>query len=135
MSSTSTKQGLSLAACRVIKAITENNLYFIEDIITMLPCSKATFYEYFPSNSDELNKIKEMIEMNKVAQKVKMRKKWGDSDNATLQMALMKLISTDDERKRLAVSYVESKTTQTNVDLSGLSTDDILNILKEGDEE
>jgi len=73
--------------------------------------------------------------MNKVAQKVKMRKKWGDSDNATLQMALMKLISTDDERKRLAVSYVESKTTQTNVDLSGLSTDDILNILKEGDEE
>jgi hypothetical protein len=120
---------------QAIKAITENNLYFIEDIITMLPCSKATFYEYFPSNSDELNKIKEMIEMNKVAQKVKMRKKWGDSDNATLQMALMKLISTDDERKRLAVSYVESKTTQTNVDLSGLSTDDILNILKEGDEE
>lgn len=120
---------------QAIKAIGDNNLFFIEDIITMLPCAKATFYEYFPSGSDELNNIKEMIEMNKVAQKVKMRKKWGDSDNATLQMALMKLISTDDERKRLAVSYIESKTTQTNVDLSGLSTDDILNILKEGDEE
>lgn len=120
---------------QAIKAIGDNNLFFIEDIITMLPCAKATFYEYFPAGSDELNNIKEMIEMNKVAQKVKMRKKWGDSDNATLQMALMKLISTDDERKRLAVSYIESKTTQTNVDLSGLSTDDILNILKEGDEE
>ena len=120
---------------QAIKAIGDNNLFFIEDIITMLPCTKATFYEYFPAGSDELNNIKEVIEMNKVAQKVKMRKKWGDSDNATLQMALMKLISTDDERKRLAVSYIESKTTQTNVDLSGLSTDDILNILKEGDEE
>lgn len=120
---------------QAIKAIGDNNLFFIEDIITMLPCAKATFYEYFPAGSDELNHLKEMIEMNKVAQKVKMRKKWGDSDNATLQMALMKLISTDDERKRLAVSYIESKTTQTNVDLSGLSTDEILNILKEDDQE
>jgi hypothetical protein len=120
---------------QAIKAIQENNLYFIEDIITLLPCSKPTFYDHFPVNSNQFNNLKEMIEMNKVAQKVKMRKKWGDSDNATLQMALMKLISTDDERKRLAVSYVESKTTQTNVDLSGLSTDDILNILKEGDDE
>lgn len=120
---------------QAIKAIGDNNLFFIEDVITMLPCSKATFYEYYPAGSDELNYLKEMIEKNKVAQKVKMRKKWGDSDNATLQMALMKLISTDDERKRLAVSYIESKTTQTNVDLSGLSTDDILNILKEDDKE
>lgn len=120
---------------QAIKAIEENNLYFIEDVITLLPCSKPTFYDHFPVNSNQFNNLKEMIEMNKVAQKVKMRKKWGDSDNATLQMALMKLISTDDERKRLAVSYIESKTTQTNVDLSGLSTDDLLNILKEGDEE
>lgn len=117
-----------------IKAIGDNNLYFVEDVITMLPCSKATFYDYFPPGSNELNYLKDMIESNKVAQKVKMRKKWSDSDNATLQMALMKLIATDDERKRLAVSYIESKTTQANVDLSGLTTDQILSILNDGDE-
>lgn len=120
---------------QAIKAIQENSLYFIEDIIALLPCSKPTFYDHFPVNSDEFNKLKDMIEANKIAQKVKMRKKWGDSDNATLQMALMKLIATDDERKRLAVSYIESKTTQANVDLSNLTTDEILNILKEDDKE
>lgn len=120
---------------QAIKAIQENSLYFIEDIIALLPCSKPTFYDHFPVNSDEFNKLKDMIEVNKIAQKVKMRKKWGDSDNATLQMALMKLIATDDERKRLAVSYIESKTTQANVDLSNLTTDEILNILKEDDKE
>ena len=120
---------------QAIKAIEENSLYFIEDIIALLPCSKPTFYDHFPVNSDEFNKLKDMIEVNKIAQKVKMRKKWGDSDNATLQMALMKLIATDDERKRLAVSYIESKTTQANVDLSNLTTDEILNILKEDDKE
>lgn len=113
------------------QAITENNLFFIEDLIAMLPCDKTTFYRLFEVKSNEYNTLKDLIEQNKINQKVKMRKKWGDSDNATLQMALMKLISTDEERKRLAVSYIESKTTQANVDLSNLSTDEILSILKD----
>jgi hypothetical protein len=113
------------------QAITENNLFFIEDLVAMLPCDKTTFYRLFEVKSNEYNTLKDLIEQNKINQKVKMRKKWGDSDNATLQMALMKLISTDEERKRLAVSYIESKTTQANVDLSNLSTDEILSILKD----
>lgn len=112
-------------------AVTDNNLFFIEDLIAMLPCDKTTFYRLFEVKSNEYNTLKDLIEQNKINQKVKMRKKWGDSDNATLQMALMKLISTDEERKRLAVSYIESKTTQANVDLSNLSTDEILSILKD----
>jgi len=86
---------------KAIKAIKENNLYFIDEIITYLPCGKTTFYTLFPADSDKLNLIKEAIDVNRVSTKVKMRKKWYDSDNATLQVALMKLISSDKEAHRL----------------------------------
>jgi hypothetical protein len=47
------------------EAIEKNNLFFIEDIVAWLPCTKATFYEYFPVDSDELNELKGMLEDNK----------------------------------------------------------------------
>jgi hypothetical protein len=41
------------------EAIKKNNLFFIEDIVAFLPCSKQTFYEFFPPvNSDELRHLK-----------------------------------------------------------------------------
>jgi hypothetical protein len=119
---------------QAIKAIEENNLFFIEDVIALLPCSKPTFYDHFPVNSNEFNTLKEMIEENKVSVKLKMRKKWLDSDNATLQMGLMKLITTDEERKRLATSYMETKQKHEVADLSGLSTDEIINLLNEDEQ-
>ena len=119
---------------QAIKAIEENNLFFIEDVIALLPCTKPTFYDHFPINSNELNTLKEMIEENKVSVKLKMRKKWLDSDNATLQMGLMKLITTDEERKRLATSYMETKQKHEVADLSGLSTDEIINLLNEDEQ-
>lgn len=119
---------------QAIKAIEENNLFFIEDVIALLPCSKPTFYDHFPVNSNEFNTLKEMIEENKVSVKLKMRKKWLESDNATLQMGLMKLITTDEERKRLATSYMETKQKHEVADLSGLSTDEIINLLNEDEQ-
>jgi hypothetical protein len=119
---------------QAVKAIEENNLFFVDDIIAFVPCSRATFYDHFPVNSDKLNNLKELIEENKINQKVKMRKKWGDSDNATLQMGLMKLITTDEERKRLATAYMETNQKHTTVDLSELSTDDIVNLLKDDEQ-
>lgn len=89
------------------KAIKKNNLYFIEDIIAYLPCSKPTFYEHFPTESNDYKRLVELLEDNRITDKVSMRKKWHDSDNATLQMGLMKLLSTDEERRRLAMEYRE----------------------------
>jgi hypothetical protein len=119
---------------QAIKAIEENNLFFIEDVIALLPCDKTTFYRHFDVKSNEYNTLKEMIEANKVSVKLKMRKKWLDSDNATLQMGLMKLITTDEERKRLATSYMETKQKHEVADLSGLSTDEIINLLNEDEQ-
>ena len=89
-------------------AINKNKLFFIEDIVAFLPISKPTFYDYFKVDSNEFNELKEMLDNNRIKVKSSMRKKWYDSENATLQMALMKLICTDDERKRLSMTHVES---------------------------
>lgn len=82
-----------------IKAIMEHNLFFMEDVIAYVPCGKVTFYEH---KLNELNTIKELLEQNKINQKVKLRKFWGTDDSApVLQIALYKLIGTDDESDRI----------------------------------
>lgn len=97
------------------KSVTvENNLFFIEDIIAYLPISKPTFYEFFPIDSNELNDLKELLEHNRVSLKVSMRKKWQDNPAPALQMALMKLIASPEELKKLSMQFIESENTNTN---------------------
>lgn len=122
-----------------IKAIDDNGLFWVDDIIAYLPCSKPTFYEHFPSESDELNELKERLYKNRISLKVKLRKKWEDSDNATLQMGLMKLIAEDDERKKLSQTYQDHTTngkeiTPDSIDYSKLSKAALEEISKLADE-
>jgi hypothetical protein len=75
----------------------------------LLPCSAPTFYSFFPPESNELNDIKARLAKNRISMKANMRKKWYQSENATLQVALMKLIATDDEAARLSGVPKETK--------------------------
>lgn len=93
-----------------IEAIKEHKLFFIDDIVAYLPCTTSTFYEKFPTKSDKSEHLKELLESNRITEKVSMRKKWKDSDNATLQMGLMKLICNNEERKNLSQSYQDHTT-------------------------
>tara|TARA_B100001146_G_C16194347_1_gene440818 strand:- start:3090 stop:3449 length:360 start_codon:yes stop_codon:yes gene_type:complete len=93
-----------------VKYIETDELYFIEDVVALLGINKATFYDHFKVDSDELNYFKELLRKNKSSAKVAMRKKWKDSENASLQMGLYKLIGSDEERKRLNQSYIDQKT-------------------------
>ena len=90
--------------------ITEHGLFFIEDIVALLPIAKSTFYEYFPIDSNESNELKALLDEVKTDLKVKMRSKWYKSDAPALQMALMKLISTPEELKKLAMNYTDITT-------------------------
>lgn len=87
------KQALAIAK--------EKKCFFIEQLVSFMPCGKVTFYEYFKINSNEMNTIKEILDLNKIEVKSSMYNKWFKSENATLQVALMKLIATDDEAHRL----------------------------------
>ena len=76
----------------------------IEDVVAFLPCSTATFYNH---ELDKLDTIKEALQKVRTNVKVSMRSKWYKSENATLQISLMKLIANQEERKRLSQTYTD----------------------------
>jgi hypothetical protein len=98
------------------EAVLKNNLIFIEEIVSFLPCSKPTFYEYFPLDSNELNELKAIIEDNTINIKSGLRNKWYESDNPTLQIALYRLTSRDDEHKKLNQTYTDITSKNEKID-------------------
>jgi hypothetical protein len=86
-------------------AIEKHKLFFIEDIVAFLPCTKQTFYDHFPVKSDEIDELKEMLDKNKIEIKTSMRSKWYKSNAPALQMALYKLAATPEEHKLLQMNY------------------------------
>lgn len=85
--------------------IVSKRLIFVEEVVAFIGINKTTFYDYFKVDSNEFNELKKLIENNKISLKTSMRKKWYDSDNASLQMGLMKLISTPEELRRLSMNH------------------------------
>jgi hypothetical protein len=92
---------------QAVKAIEEHNLFFIEDIVAFVSCSKPTFYEYFPVNSNELNNLKELLDNNKIETKSRIRAKLMKSEKAAELLALYRLIATTEEHQKLNQSYVD----------------------------
>lgn len=85
--------------------IVKHKLFFIEDIVAFLPCDKTTFYRFFEPESNEYNELKGLLETNRVELKVSMRSKWYKSNAPALQMALMKLIATPEELRKLSMTH------------------------------
>lgn len=92
---------------QAIEAIEKNNLFFIEDIVAFIPCSKQTFYDFFPVDSDELDTLKEKLDENKVKTKSGIRAKLWKSEKAAELLALYRLIATPEEHQKLNQSYVD----------------------------
>ena len=97
--------------------IVKHKLFFIDDIVAFLPISSSTFYAWELEKSEEL---KELLHLNRTELKVSMRSKWYKSNAPALQMALMKLIATPDELKKLSMQYIESENKNTNFDISNI---------------
>ena len=103
--------------------IVKHKLFFVEDIVSFLPCAKPTFYAFFPPDSDELNELKELLEQNRVTLKVSMRSKWYTSNAPALQMALMKLIATPEELRKLSMNHTDITTNGEKLNTSPLIID------------
>jgi hypothetical protein len=99
------------------EVIVKNKLFFIEDIVAFLPCDKTTFYRFFEVNCNEYNELKDLLETNRTELKVSMRSKWYKSNAPALQMALMKLICTDEERKMLSMTHTDVTTNGKEINL------------------
>ena len=98
--------------------IVKHKLFFVDDIVSFLPCSKSSFYEFYPDGSDELDELKGLLEVNRTTLKVSMRSKWYTSNAPALQMALMKLIATPEELKKLSMQFIESENTNNTTIIS-----------------
>ena len=96
------------------EVIGTHKLFFVDDIVAFLPCATSTFYEFFPANSEELEELKGLLNQNRTELKVSMRSKWYKSNAPALQMALMKLIATPEELKKLSMQYIESENKNEN---------------------
>lgn len=83
-------------------AIRDHNLFFIEDVVAFLPCDKTTFYRHFPTECNEYNTLKKMLEANKIRTKASIRNKLYKGKGGDL-IALYKMICTDEERKAIAM--------------------------------
>lgn len=92
------KYDIKKLEAQALEAINKYKLIWIDEVVSYLPCSKRTFYVY---GMQEMHTIKEAIEKNRTDLKVGLRKKWYDSENATVQIALYKLIGTDEESDRI----------------------------------
>jgi hypothetical protein len=73
-----------------------------------LGISKTTLYAF---GLNELDEIKEAIDKVKRTIFNKMRRKWRDSENATLQIAEARLLSTDEQLERLTINRVKQDNT------------------------
>ena len=104
---------------QAIEMAEKKKCFFIDQLVSFLPIARTSFYEYFPIDSDRMNTIKGILDKNKVEVKSAMYNKWFKSDNATLQIALMKLIASEEEAHRLNGTNmkVESNNTTTIIDL------------------
>ena len=89
-------------------AIRDHNLFFIEDVVAFLPCDKTTFYRHFPTECNEYNTLKKMLEANKIRTKASIRNKLYKGKGGDL-IALYKMICTEDERRALSMSYIDAR--------------------------
>ena len=116
------------------EVIPKYKLIFIEDVCAYMGINKTTFYRHLPVDSNEFNELRDLLDKNCIDIKVGLRKKWFDSDNATLQMALYKLTSTDIEHRKLQQNYSDVTTKGERIEVSdpfaqirknhGIETDD-----------
>jgi len=83
------------------------NLFFVQDVVGFLPCTRRTFYRYFPDGSDELESIHEILYDNRIQTKSNIRRKLYDSNRASELLALYKLIATPEERAALSMQHFD----------------------------
>jgi hypothetical protein len=95
-----------------IDLVNKHNLIFIDEVLSLLPIHPSTFYDWYPSGSERNLELKAEIDKVRIKMKANMRRKWYESDNASLQIGLMKLIGTEDEVNRLSGNVPQNKASE-----------------------
>lgn len=92
---------------QAVEAITSKKLIFHTDVFETLGIDSTTYYSHFPTKSNDYKDMDVMLRQNRTNMKNGIRAKWYKSDNATMTVALYKLIADDEERKKLSQQYTD----------------------------
>jgi hypothetical protein len=91
---------------KALEVIPREQCVTIEELCLYLPIKKGTFYAWDLNDDDS---IKAAINEEKVKVKQHLRRKWRDSDNATLQVAELKLCANEEELDVLSTNRVKAE--------------------------
>ena len=108
----------------ILKAIEKHPIFSFKDIFVYYKaCSRATAYNH---GLDKLDSIKEAIYSNRRRGVSTMLAKWMTSQNATLQLAAMRMICDQEEHRSLNQNYndVTTKGESINIPISKWAKND-----------
>ncbi len=116
----------------ILETIAKNPIFKFKDIFVYYNgCSRATAYNH---NLDKLDSIKEALYSNRRKGVSSLLAKWLASDNATLQLAAMRMICDQEEHRSLNQNYSDITTKGEKIEVSdpfaqirknhGIETDD-----------
>lgn len=88
----------------LLKVIKSKKIAFFDHCFGFTSFSRRTAYEH---RLHESHDIKDAINQNRVTAKNYMLNKWIASDNATLQISAMRLLSDSEEHQKLNQSYID----------------------------
>ena len=107
----------------ILEAIKKHPIFCFNDIFVYYEaCSRATAYNH---NLDKLDSIKEAIYKNRRKGVTSLKAKWLKSENATLQLAVMRLICDADEHRALNQNYTNIRVDENNDVKSDVDFDEI----------
>lgn len=111
----------------ILEAIQKYPIFCFNDIFVYYEgCCRATAYNH---GLDNLDSIKEAIYMNRRKNVTSLKAKWLKSENATLQLAVMRMICDPEEHKTLNQNYTDVSL-NANVNSSQMSQEEFLENLK-----
>ena len=98
-----------------IELIKSKKLIRHENVFNLLGISKQTYYNNFPSESEEHIELDNLLRYNRVINKIECHEKWRNSDVPTLQIAWYKL-NADLEELKILCNYIEPEEKEVNED-------------------
>ena len=107
----------------ILEAIQKYPIFSFKDIFVYYHgCVRSTAYEH---NLDKSDSIKEAIYTNRRKGVTSLKAKWLKSENATLQLAVMRLICDADEHRALNQNYTNIRVDENNDVKADVDFDDI----------